>query len=132
MNDEFFDFDSEDPTGGQSSEFWRTLRKDANYCRIQNNFLAILASRRWVLVDLDGGVEVWSIVDDEIVTELDEELVQRSYDTDGLWIEPEQAISEWVAFQFWMIRRVTKDQLSPNGLNMVKWLAELMSGARQR
>ncbi len=132
MNDEFFDFDPEDLTGGASRKFWQGLRNDRNYRRIQRNFLTMLAHRRWILVDLNGGVEVWSIIDNEVVTELDEELVYRSYDLDGMPIEPDQAISEWVAFQFWMIRRVKKDQLSPNGLNMVKWLDLLMAGARQR
>ncbi len=132
MNDEFYDFDPEDLTGGASRKFWQTLRKDPSYQRIQRNLQVMLASRCWILVDLDGGVEVWSIIDNEVVTELDEELVQRSYDLDGMPIEPDQAITEWVAFQFWMIRRVKKDQLSPNGLKMIKWLEILMNGARQR
>jgi hypothetical protein len=131
MNDDFLDFDPEDPTSGPGKKFWLALRRDKNYQRIQSNFLVMLESKNWILVDLDDGIEVWSIVDDEIVTELDEELVQRSYDLDGMWIEPDQAITEWVAFQFWMIRRVKKEQLSPNGLNMVKWLDVLLTGARQ-
>ncbi len=132
MKDEFYDFDSEDLTGGASRKFWQKMRGDSNYRRIQKNFQQMLAKRSWILVDLDGGVEVWSIVDDQVVTELDVELVESSYDLDGILIEPGQAITEWVAFQFWIILRVKKDQLSPNGLNMVKWLNLLMTGARQR
>ncbi len=132
MSSDGFEFDPEDPTGEPDKKFWLRLRRDKNYQRIQSNFLVMLESRDWILVDMEGGVEVWSIIDNEIVTELDEELVERSYDLEGLWIEPEQAITEWVAFQFWMIQRVKKEQLSPNGLNMIKWLDVLLTGARQR
>ncbi len=83
-------------------------------------------SKEWILAKhKEMQIEVWSIVDDETVTILDDELLSNSHNKDGNLFLANDAIFMFLAVQLVSARDGKDHELIPAGIRMRKWLQTL-------
>lgn len=86
---------------------------------------AKFASNHWILIEHNQQIEVWSIVDDEAVSILDDSMLANSHDEGGNLFPANDAIYFLLAVRLLSARDGKDDELSSDAIRIRKWLRTL-------
>jgi hypothetical protein len=106
-------------------DFIRWLSEVSGFNALKDGVRAMFEKRRWILVQKDNRLEVFSLELQETVTEFEERWLKEIHNESGDLVTPNEATINLLALRLMASRDADESELTGSLLRLRRWLSEI-------